>query len=80
MTRGIGKRVRDLEALHGREPCGECGDGGGPTPLEVIWTDPREHSEPKWCGECGRPTEIVVTWDGLQGPLGDSPRTRRRTS
>jgi hypothetical protein len=37
------------------------------------WTDPREHSEPQWCGRCGRPTEVVVTWDGLRRPGGDLP-------
>jgi hypothetical protein len=73
MRRGIDKRIRNLETSAGGQACGECGDDGGATPLEVVWTDPREHSEPQWCAECGRPTEIVVTWDGLRGPGGDLP-------
>ena len=64
MTRTIDRRVRNLEALHGVRPCEECGDGGGgPESGEVIWVDPDGPSEPKWCGTCGRPLEIVVAWE-----------------
>lgn len=64
MTRTIGRRLGALEALHGGGPCEECGGaGGGPESWEVVWADPDGSAEPKWCGECGRPLEIVITWD-----------------
>ena len=66
MTRGIDKRVRDLEASNGGRACEECGDGGGgPEIWEVVWVDPEESAESKLCGTCGRPLEIVVTWDDV---------------
>ena len=73
MAGGIGGRIRSLEVAHGGGPCEECGDGGGgPETWEVVWMDPVEPAEPEWCGTCGRPLEIVVSWDGIpdrRGPL-----------
>lgn len=71
MTRGIDKRVRNLEAYSGGQACEECGDGGGgPSTWEVVWMGPSGPSEPRWCGTCGRPLEIVVTWDDIPDPKG----------
>jgi hypothetical protein len=74
MTRGLDKRVRDLETSTGGQVCGECGDGGGdPASWEVVWVDLEEPAEPKWCGTCGRPLEIVVTWDDIPDRRGLLP-------
>ena len=74
MARSIDRRIEDLEALYGGEPCEECGDGGGgPESWEVVWVDPKEDSEPKWCGGCGRPLEIVISWDGIPDRRGNFP-------
>jgi len=63
MSGGIGRRIKSLEALHDQESCAECGDAGGnPETWEVVWMDPEEPAESKWCGTCGRPLEVVITW------------------
>ncbi len=68
MGRGIEKRLRDLEVSTGGQACEECGDGGGgPASWEVVWVEQEEPAGPKWCGTCGRPLEIVVTWANLPG-------------
>lgn len=69
MTRGIDKRVRDLEAAGG-QACEACGFGGAPPAYEVVWHDHDESAGPRWCGTCGRPLEIVVTWADIPDPKG----------
>ncbi len=74
MTRSIDRRVGALEALYGGESCEECGDGGGgPASWEIVWVDPEESTESKWCGTCGRPLEIVITWDDIPDRRGLLP-------
>ena len=71
MGRGIDKRLRDLETSTGGQACEEWGDGGGvPASWEVVWVDPEEPAEPKWCGACGRQYAFVVTWGDIPDPRG----------
>ncbi len=75
MARGIDRRIEALEAIRGGEPCEECGDvGEGPSSWEVVWMDPEEPAESTWCGTCGRPLEIVITWDDIPDRRGLFPR------
>ena len=74
MAKGIDRRVSDLEAIRGGEPCEECGDDGTPpSSWELVWTDPDEGAESEWCGMCGRPLEIVITWDDISDRRGLLP-------
>jgi hypothetical protein len=72
MTRGIDKRVRHLEAIHGREPCEECGFDGDTSKVNhvVEWVDPAEigPGESAWCQTCGRPLKIVVSFNDPRDP------------
>jgi hypothetical protein len=58
-------RVRRLEGAGGRE-CLECGFDGDWSKVRPAWV-PRSASEAsrnRYCGTCGRPTHIVLTWGG----------------
>ncbi len=62
-------RIEKLENGNG-ERCDEC--GGDPRPgdtFELVWVDHEPESENEYCGTCGRPTTIVITW-------GDEPDSR----
>ena len=73
MTRITGRRLEALERLQGGKACEECGDGGGgPETWEVVWMDPEEPAETEWCGTCGRPLEIVVSWEDIPDTKGAS--------
>jgi hypothetical protein len=60
----IDRRIEALEAIHARGSCEACGDEAGAT-WEVVWVDPEEPAESKWCSTCNRPLEIVITWGDI---------------
>ena len=65
------KRVERLEAATGGGgKCPECGAGAdwSKIPRVVKWVDHGEQVSPEWCGTCGRPLRIVVTFPDWPGP------------
>ena len=67
-TASLERRVEALEtSTGGGRECPECGwDGVTPLKHEVSWGNDGTPAENRYCGTCGRPTHIVITW-------GDAP-------
>jgi len=85
---GLERRIKWLEERNGPEQCPECGQSGsewGAGDFEVVWEDVRRLEDPSdedqqeeteentYCGTCGLPLEIVVTWgdDVIARPNGE---------
>ena len=84
------QRIKWLEGRSGPEQCPECGHNGNEGDagdFEVVWADvgqledppdkdQQETKETTYCGTCGLPLHIVVTWgdEVLPRPLGEEGR------
>ncbi len=67
MTPSLQTRVTQLEGS-GAGKCPECGFDGDWSKVRNAWLPRSGHGRNRYCGTCGRPTHIGLTWDGFPEP------------